>query len=171
VLLGSAMNNDGFSNGLTAPNPQAQEQVLRNAYASAGVALDRVQYVEAHGTGTLLSDYTSTVKCVNGEVTNPNIGARCVNNRCEAFDVRLVPEFSQCTSDTECSLRPSVNCCGCNAWIAVSAKGVSTLPEAVCSSRGTLCLRCPAPPQGMTPACVKPGVCVVQSGGPTPTTL
>ena len=56
LIAGSAMNNDGFSNGLTAPNPQAQEDVLRLAYANARVPADQVQYVEAHGTGTLLGD-------------------------------------------------------------------------------------------------------------------
>jgi amino acid adenylation domain-containing protein len=56
VIRGSAVNNDGFSNGLTAPNPQAQEEVLREAYRRAGVSPWQVQYVEAHGTGTLLGD-------------------------------------------------------------------------------------------------------------------
>jgi acyl transferase domain-containing protein len=56
VIRGSAVNNDGFSNGLTAPNPRAQENVLREAYARAGVETGRVHYVEAHGTGTILGD-------------------------------------------------------------------------------------------------------------------
>jgi polyketide synthase 12/epothilone polyketide synthase D len=56
VIRGSAVNNDGFSNGLTAPNPRAQEAVLREACAAAGVAPAEVQYVEAHGTGTMLGD-------------------------------------------------------------------------------------------------------------------
>ncbi len=56
VIRGSAINNDGFSNGLTAPSPKAQEAVLRDAYADAGVAPADVQYVEAHGTGTMLGD-------------------------------------------------------------------------------------------------------------------
>ena len=56
VIRGSAVNNDGASNGLTAPNRAAQEAVLREAYARAGVALSAVQYVEAHGTGTPLGD-------------------------------------------------------------------------------------------------------------------
>lgn len=56
VISGSAINQDGRSNGLTAPNRLAQEQVLRDAYRSAGVQPHEVQYVEAHGTGTPLGD-------------------------------------------------------------------------------------------------------------------
>nr|WP_042179964.1 type I polyketide synthase [Kibdelosporangium sp. MJ126-NF4]CEL14126.1 Malonyl CoA-acyl carrier protein transacylase [Kibdelosporangium sp. MJ126-NF4]CTQ88493.1 Malonyl CoA-acyl carrier protein transacylase (EC 2.3.1.39) [Kibdelosporangium sp. MJ126-NF4] len=56
VLRGSAVNSDGRSNGLTAPNPEAQQALLRTAYASAGVDPAEVDYVEAHGTGTLLGD-------------------------------------------------------------------------------------------------------------------
>lgn len=56
LIRGGAVNNDGFSNGLTAPNPQAQIEVLTDAYARAGVDPRRVQYVEAHGTGTPLGD-------------------------------------------------------------------------------------------------------------------
>ncbi|WP_437515469.1 SDR family NAD(P)-dependent oxidoreductase [Sorangium sp. So ce1099] len=56
VIRGSAVNNDGFSNGLTAPSPRAQQGVLRDACAAAGVAPADVQYVEAHGTGTMLGD-------------------------------------------------------------------------------------------------------------------
>ncbi len=56
LIRGGAMNNDGASNGLTAPNPQAQVEVLQDAYARVGVDPGRVQYVEAHGTGTRLGD-------------------------------------------------------------------------------------------------------------------
>ncbi|WP_438004842.1 SDR family NAD(P)-dependent oxidoreductase [Sorangium sp. So ce321] len=56
VIRGSAVNNDGLSNGLSAPNPKAQEALLREAYARAGVRPEQVDYVEAHGTGTILGD-------------------------------------------------------------------------------------------------------------------
>lgn len=56
VIRGGAVNHDGRSNGLTQPNRWAQEQLLRSAFAHAGVDGRELQYIELHGTGTLIGD-------------------------------------------------------------------------------------------------------------------
>ena len=57
VILGSAVNNDGRSSGFMAtPGREGQEDMLRKAYANAGVPPNRALYVEAHGTGTRAGD-------------------------------------------------------------------------------------------------------------------
>ncbi|MCV7223754.1 type I polyketide synthase [Mycolicibacterium elephantis] len=56
VIRGSAVNQDGASGGLTVPNGVAQQRVINEALASAGVSAGDVGYLEAHGTGTSLGD-------------------------------------------------------------------------------------------------------------------
>jgi len=56
VIRGSAVNQDGASGGLTVPNGVAQQRVITEALACAGVAPGDVGYLEAHGTGTSLGD-------------------------------------------------------------------------------------------------------------------
>ncbi|WP_116439382.1 type I polyketide synthase, partial [Pseudofrankia sp. EUN1h] len=56
LVRGGAVNNDGGGDTLTAPSESAQRDVLRRAYADAGVDPARVRFVELHGTGTPAGD-------------------------------------------------------------------------------------------------------------------
>src|SRR5262249_34296884 len=56
LIRGSAMNHGGRANSFTAPNPNAQADLIVNAYKKAGVDPTTVGYIETHGTGTPLGD-------------------------------------------------------------------------------------------------------------------
>ncbi|OBF26996.1 hypothetical protein A5724_02755 [Mycobacterium sp. ACS1612] len=56
LIRGTAVGQDGASNGISAPNSEAQERVIRQALADAGLQAADVDVVEAHGTGTKVGD-------------------------------------------------------------------------------------------------------------------
>jgi len=57
VILGSAVNNDGYRKvGYTAPSVEGQIEVISTAHALAGVPAETVTLVEAHGTATPMGD-------------------------------------------------------------------------------------------------------------------
>ncbi|MFC0039469.1 type I polyketide synthase [Actinomadura rayongensis] len=57
VLRGTAVGNDGRSSGfLVTPAVEGQSDVIRRAYADAGIDPADTDYVEAHGTGTPAGD-------------------------------------------------------------------------------------------------------------------
>lgn len=60
VVAGSAVNTDGKKTGLTVPSHTAQADLLRRAYAKAGITADQIDYIEAHGTGTAVGDPIET---------------------------------------------------------------------------------------------------------------
>ena len=70
LIRGSAVNQDGRTAGIAAPNASAQQAVIREALAQAGVAPRELTYLEAHGTGTSIGDpiEVEAVKGVLGKV-------------------------------------------------------------------------------------------------------
>ena len=56
LVRGSAVNQNGASAGLPVPNGPAQERLIEETLAMAGVAPSEVDYLEAHGAGTELGD-------------------------------------------------------------------------------------------------------------------
>jgi phthiocerol/phenolphthiocerol synthesis type-I polyketide synthase C len=69
LIRGSAVNQDGRTAGIAAPNASAQQAVIREALAQAGVTPRDVTYLEAHGTGTSIGDpiEIEAAKAVLGE--------------------------------------------------------------------------------------------------------
>lgn len=56
VIRATAVNHGGHSNSLTAPNPEAQSNLIYQAWTQAGIGAETIGYMEAHGTGTSLGD-------------------------------------------------------------------------------------------------------------------
>lgn len=56
LIRSSAVNHNGTGAGLTVPNGPAQQQVMEDALARAGVIPSDVDYLEANGVGSAIGD-------------------------------------------------------------------------------------------------------------------
>lgn len=56
LVHATGVNQDGRTNGITVPSGAAQEALMQEVCAHAGIDPRQVAYVEAHGTGTAVGD-------------------------------------------------------------------------------------------------------------------
>lgn len=56
IIRGTGSNQDGRTPGITLPSGTAQEALIRDVYARAGLCPSETEVVEAHGTGTQAGD-------------------------------------------------------------------------------------------------------------------
>lgn len=56
VIKASSVNHGGRANSLTAPNPNAQAELIIDAWEKSGIDPTTISYIEAHGTGTSIGD-------------------------------------------------------------------------------------------------------------------
>ncbi|KAJ5684494.1 uncharacterized protein N7477_000839 [Penicillium maclennaniae] len=60
IIRGSGSNQDGRTPGITLPSGTAQETLMRDVYARAGLDPKETEVVESHGTGTQAGDPIET---------------------------------------------------------------------------------------------------------------
>ena len=58
VIRSTGCNSDGRTPGITQPSKDAQETLIKETYAKAGLDLGQTRFFEAHGTGTAIGDPT-----------------------------------------------------------------------------------------------------------------
>ncbi|GFF58827.1 lovastatin diketide synthase LovF [Aspergillus lentulus] len=56
VIRGTGINQDGKTSGITVPSAEAQINLIKSTYETAGLDFSRTTYFEAHGTGTPVGD-------------------------------------------------------------------------------------------------------------------
>jgi 3-oxoacyl-(acyl-carrier-protein) synthase len=62
VIRGTGVNQDGKTPGITLPSAEAQEELIRTTYQSAGLDFSETNYFEAHGTG--MASFRQVLKVV-----------------------------------------------------------------------------------------------------------
>ncbi|EPE26251.1 Thiolase-like protein [Glarea lozoyensis ATCC 20868] len=65
VVRATGVNQDGHTPGITQPSQSAQEDMIRDTYASASLDMGKTAFVEAHGVGTTLGDPTEATAIGN----------------------------------------------------------------------------------------------------------
>jgi hypothetical protein len=99
---------------------------------------------------------------------NPLIAAKCVDGRCDAFDVRQVPAYSACQTDQDCKLRSALGCCTVcigQQWVAVRSSAEQAIKDAMCAPN-VACPDCqPTPPANAVAICLK-GSCTMGYDSP-----
>jgi acyl transferase domain-containing protein len=65
VVRATGVNQDGHTPGITQPSQIAQENMIRDTYASASLDMGKTAFVEAHGVGTTLGDPTEATAIGN----------------------------------------------------------------------------------------------------------
>jgi acyl transferase domain-containing protein len=65
IVRSTSSNQDGHTPGITLPSRHAQEALIRDTYAKAGLDLKTTRYVEAHGTGTPVSYASAKIDIAN----------------------------------------------------------------------------------------------------------
>ncbi|KAJ6184264.1 hypothetical protein N7519_005565 [Penicillium mononematosum] len=74
VIRGSGLNQDGRTPGITMPAAAAQADLIRTAYANAGLSMADTGFFQAHGTGTALGDpiELSAIGATFGKARHPD---------------------------------------------------------------------------------------------------
>ncbi len=77
VIHATGVNQDGRTAGISVPNGDAQETLIRETLAAAGVTPGEVGYVEAHGTGTVVGDRVEALALGRVMAAGRAPGERC----------------------------------------------------------------------------------------------
>lgn len=56
IIVNTGINQDGRTVGMTTPSGEAQQRLIEEVYAKAGINTQDTGFIEAHGTGTKVGD-------------------------------------------------------------------------------------------------------------------